>query len=129
MKQLDGVCIVSVDGIKGILGTAGKHVTDYTTQNPLNNATWIDRINANKLGGGKPNVPVFQYHALADEMVDYGQAAQLRKTYCSKGVNETWSVFPVAEHITGMLEGQTPALDFLSARFLGLPVISNCWMP
>lgn len=128
MAQLDGVCLVSVDGIKGILNTAFHHVTDYTTTNPLDNATWKARLDANKLGSGKPTVPVFQYHALFDEMVDYNQAAQLHKTYCAKGVNETWTVYPIAEHATGMLEGQNDALNFLSARFTGLPAISNCWM-
>lgn len=128
MDQLDGVCLVSVDGIKGILGTAFHHVSDYTTSNPLDNPTWKARIDANKLGAGKPTVPVFQYHALFDEMVDYNQAKTLHKQYCSKGVNETWVVYPIAEHATGMLEGQTAALDFLGARFAGLPALSNCWM-
>ncbi|MBS1846900.1 MAG: prolyl oligopeptidase family serine peptidase [Actinobacteria bacterium] len=128
MKQLNGVCLVSVDGIKGILGTAFHHVSDYTSSNPLANATWQNDINSNKLGGGKPTVPVFQYHALADEMVQYNQAHTLHETYCAKGVNETWQVYPVAEHATAMLEGQGDALNFLANRFAGLPVISNCWM-
>lgn len=129
MSQLDGVCLVSVDGISGILNTAFHHVTDYTTSNPLDNATWKARLDANKLGTGKPTVPVFQYHALVDEMVDFSQAAQLRRTYCNKGVNETWAVYPIAEHATAMLQGQDTALAFLGDRFDGKTVISNCWLP
>lgn len=119
-------CLVSFDGMSTIVGTAFHHVSDFTTSNPLANATWKDRINANKLGSGKPTVPVYQYHALFDEMVQFAQADTLHKNYCAKGVNLTWQVFPVAEHATGMLEGQGPALDFMSDRFAGKPVSGNC---
>ena len=119
-------CLASVDGFGQIIGTAFHHVSDFTTSNPLDNATWKARINDNKLGSGKPTVPVFQYHALFDEMVQFAQADTLHKTYCAKGVNETWQVLPIAEHALGMVEGQGAALDFLSARFAGTPVTSNC---
>ncbi len=120
------VCLVSVDGIKNILGTANHHLTDYTTTDPLQTPAWQARLNENKLGSGKPTVPVFQYHALTDEMVAFGQADQLHKDWCAKGVNLTWSVLPIAEHATGMVEGIGPATDFMAARFLGLPAFSNC---
>jgi hypothetical protein len=119
-------CLVSVDGFGQIVGTANKHVSDFTTSNPLANPLWQARLNENKLGNGKPTVPVYQYHAAADEIVQFAQADTLHKTYCAKGVNETWQVFPNAEHLLGMVQGQGPALDFLSARFNHVPVFGNC---
>lgn len=97
--------------------------------NPLDTAPWKARLAQNEFGGTKPTVPIFQYHALFDEMVAYPQAAALRRTWCSKGANVTWATFPVAEHATGIVEGVLPAMDFLSARFAGQPAVSNCALP
>ena len=120
-------CLVSVDGFGQIAGTAYKHVGDFTTSDPLANATWKARLNANKLGSGQPTVPVFQYHAVSDNMVQFAQAKALRDTYCAKGVNETWLELPNAEHALAMVQGQGPALDFLSARFTSwFPPTDNC---
>ena len=120
-------CLVSVDGFGQIAGTAYKHVSDFTTTDPLANATWKARLNANKLGAGKPTVPVFQYHAVSDNMVQFAQAKTLKNTYCAKGVNETWLELPNAEHALAMVQGQGPALDFLTARFTSFfPAVSNC---
>lgn len=124
--DMQGVCLVSIDGFGGILGTAFKHVSDYTTSNPLTTSAWQTRLNQNKLGAGKPPVPVFQYHALFDEMVPLGQADTLHKTWCAKGVNLTWKTYGVAEHGTAMLEGEGDALTFLTDRFAGKPATSNC---
>ena len=121
-------CFVSLDGFGQIAGTAYKHVSDFTTSDPLANATWKARLNENKLGSGKPTVPVFQYHAVSDNLVQFAQADTLHKTYCAKGVNETWLTLPNAEHALASIQGQGPALDFLSARLTwpALPPISNC---
>jgi hypothetical protein len=35
----------------------------------------------------------------------------------------------VAEHLLGLVGYQTPALDFLGARFANTPVTSNCNVP
>lgn len=126
LAKASSVCLVSVDGISTILNTAFHHVSDYTTSNPLDNATWRARINDNKLGSGKPTVPVYQYHALFDEMVQFQQADTLHKDYCAKGVNLTWQIFPVAEHATGMAEGWPSALQFMTDRFDGKPTSGNC---
>ncbi len=126
LKTAEKTCLVSVDGFGQIAGTAFHHVSDYTTSDPLANSTWKARLNENKLGSGKPTVPVFQYHASSDEMVQFAQADALHKTYCAKGVNETWQELPNAEHALAMVQGQGPALDFLSARFSGMPAFSNC---
>ena len=126
LSQSQSVCLVSVDGFSTILDTAFHHITDYTSSNPLATTAWQARLTQNKLGSGKPTVPVFQYHALADEIVPFAQASTLHDTYCAKGVNETWEVLPVAEHALGLFEGQTDALNFLGARFAGTPTSGNC---
>jgi predicted esterase len=71
---------------------------------------------------------VFQYHALVDEIVPLKQAADLRRTWCNKGANVTWAILP-AEHALGLVEGQSPALAWMSARFAGIPTFGNCLLP
>lgn len=129
MAQADDMCLVSFDGISTVLGTAFHHISDYTTVNPLTSAAWQARLNENKLGGGRPSVPVFQTHALFDEMVAFDQAAKLRRSWCNRGANVTWKVYPIAEHVLGMVEGEQDSLNFLSARFAGWPTGGNCWLP
>lgn len=123
------VCIASVDGLKGILGTSFTHIDDYVTTNPLATAAWKDRLDENKLGATKPAVPVLLYHALVDEMVAYPQAATFRRTWCNKGANVTWTTLPIAEHATGLVEGAPLAFSYLDARFAGLPTVGNCLLP
>jgi len=126
LAKSQSMCLVSVDGFGTLLGVAFHHISDYTTSNPITTAAWQTRLNQNKLGAGKPTVPVFQYHAMADEIVQYAQADTLHKTYCAKGVNLTWKALPVAEHLTAMIEGEGDALAFLGARFDGTPVTASC---
>ena len=76
-----------------------------------------------------PTTPVFVFHALFDEMVAYPQAAALRRTWCNEGATVTWATYPVAEHVAGMVEGAPAALDYLSARFAGIPAVGNCLLP
>lgn len=129
LTDANSVCIASFDGVTTLVGTAFHDIDDYVTTNPLDTAPWQARLAQNKLGATKPTAPIFQYHALFDEMVAYPQAAELRRTWCDAGANVTWATFPVAEHALGIVQGQPPAMDFLSARFAGLPAISNCTLP
>ncbi len=54
-------------------------------------------------------VPEFQYHAVSDNMLQFAQADALHKTYCAKGLNETWLELPNAEHALASVQGQGPA--------------------
>jgi hypothetical protein len=47
---------------------------------------------------------VFPYHAITDEMVPFGQAADLRRAWCSKGATVDWTVLS-GEHLLGLVEG------------------------
>lgn len=128
MIEANDFCIVSVDGIASIFKTAFKSRNDYVSTDPLTDPAWKARLAENKLGGTKPSAPVFQYHGTIDEMVPFAQAATLRRTWCNKGATVTWTPLP-GEHVLGMVEGLVPAMDWLSARFAGLPALGNCLLP
>jgi predicted esterase len=100
-----------------------------TSTNPLDTPARQARHAETRLGQATPAAPVFQYHALADEIVPLQQAADLRRTWCDDGADVTWSVLPLAEHALGLLQGHAPALSWLSARFSGQPTSNNCAQP
>jgi hypothetical protein len=128
MTEADDLCLVSVDGIATLFTTLFRSRNDYVHTDPLAAPAWQARLAENKLGSARPNAPVYQYHGLIDEMVPYPQAAELRRTWCNKGATVTWVPLP-GEHVLGMVEGLVPAMDWLSARFAGLPALGNCLLP
>src|SRR5262249_27990057 len=128
VKKAQDLCLVDVDGFSTLIDIAFTHISDYTTTNPLGTAAWQARLAQTKLGAGKPSAPVFQYHALVDEIRPPQQAADLRRTWCNKGVAVTWTTLP-GEHALGLVEGQAPALAWMAARFNGVPTIGNCLLP
>lgn len=129
MARANSLCLVSYDGPKTLVDAAFTDIDDYVTTNPLATPAWQARLAENRLGASAPTVPVFQFHALFDEMVAYPQARQLRDDWCAAGGNVTWSTFPVAEHVAGMVQGVDPAMNFLSARFAGIPTVGTCLLP
>ncbi|HEX2316802.1 MAG TPA: lipase family protein [Thermomonospora sp.] len=120
------VCLVSADGISTFLGTAFKRISDYTTTDPLTTPAWQQRLNANKLGGTAPAVPVFQGHAGLDEIIPFAQAQQLRRDWCARGADVTWRTYPLSEHALGLVRSLPDALGFLTDRFAGKPAQGNC---
>ncbi|MDI5978649.1 lipase family protein [Amycolatopsis magusensis] len=102
-----------------------KKISDYTTSNPLDTPQWQARLAQNKLGANPPKVPVFQYHAAVDEIVNTPQADTLHKTYCGKGVTLQWNTY-VAEHLTGIFAGNGDAHKWMTERFAGASAPSNC---
>ncbi len=57
---------------------------------------------------------------------DYTTSDPLANSTWKARLNETWKVLPNAEHALGLFQVQTPAFDFLGARFAGLPAIRKC---
>lgn len=103
----------------------GKNLEEYTTDNPLLKPEWTEKYELNKLGKKPPKVPVFDYHATQDNLVQYDQGKALRDTYCQAGVKVTWKTFET-DHITGVYLGNKDSLAFLKDRFAGTPATSNC---
>ncbi len=132
MEVKDTACLVNVDELDVVLetlaGTAFRSLDDYTTANPLDTPAWQARLGENRLGGARPQAPVYMYHGAVDEIVPYGQAAQLRRTWCDRGASVRWSVWP-GEHALTMVEAYQAATDWLDNRFDGWWAYSNCWLP
>jgi pimeloyl-ACP methyl ester carboxylesterase len=104
---------------------AFKEIGEFTTRNPLDTPAWKARIAQNKLGGDPPKVPVLQYHASADEIVDLAQADALHKTYCAKGVRLQFNRI-LSDHLTGIITGNGTAHEWIINRFNDATAPSNC---
>lgn len=104
---------------------ANQKIADYTTGPGYIKPAWVARLNENKLGGSPPRVPVFQYHATGDQLVQFAQADSLHKAYCAAGVQETWKTYDT-DHITLVYTGNADVLAFVKDRIAGKPATSNC---
>ncbi|MFI5983911.1 lipase family protein [Streptomyces sp. NPDC051555] len=103
-----------------------KRMADLTTTDPLTLADWQARLDQSRLGGSAPAAPVYQYHAISDELIPYAVAQQLRADWCAKGADVRWRAIPNRGHITGGNNGAPAAADWLADRFAGRPSDGDC---
>ncbi|TDC69579.1 triacylglycerol lipase [Actinomadura sp. GC306] len=120
------MCLASADGATTLIDTAFKRIGDYAASNPLDDPRWQGALDANKLGGTAPGVPVLQTQAVHDQIIPFQQADTLHRAWCAKGANVTWKTYEFAEHATGMLWSHPDAMTFIGDRFAGKPVQGNC---
>jgi hypothetical protein len=104
---------------------ANQKIADYTTSPGYIRPAWVARLNENKLGVSPPRVPVFQYHATGDQLVQFAQADALHEAYCAAGVQETWKTYDT-DHITLVYTGNADVLAFVKDRIAGKPATSDC---
>ncbi|MGH3433177.1 MAG: lipase family protein [Thermocrispum sp.] len=108
-----------------LIDYAGKTVDDYMERSPLVDDAWVKRYGENKLGAQPPKVPMFQYHATKDQLVQFGQAKKLRDTYCEAGVQLTWKEYE-RDHIGVVYHGNADVLAFVKDRMNGAAAGGNC---
>lgn len=100
-------------------------IADFTTANPLDTPQWKSRLAENRLGARPPRVPVLQYHARDDQILNLPQAEALRATYCDKGVRVQFDRVP-GEHAFGFVNGARAAHEWIVNRFRGTKPPTNC---
>jgi len=112
--------------VDGLLLGAGKHIEDLTTTNPLNNPQWQARIAQQRLGTVRPQVPVFQYHGVLDEIIPYSQGTTLRDAWCARGARVEWHDYFFSDHLLGIFQAQQDVVNWLAARFGNQPFTPTC---
>ncbi|MFD5507465.1 lipase family protein [Streptomyces sp. NPDC127051] len=113
---------VAIDAIAGSF----KRISDLTTRNPLEQPDWQARLDQSRLGRTAPAAPVYQYHALGDELIPYAVGRQLRSEWCAKGADVEWQTIWVGEHVSGVITHSLAAGNWLADRFAGRPTHANC---
>jgi hypothetical protein len=74
---------------------------------------------------GIPSAPVYDYHAIQDELAPIGPDRDLMARYCADGVTVQHVEAP-GEHLSEVVLGSPGALSFLADRFAGLPPTNTC---
>jgi hypothetical protein len=122
MAQLEQMCQA-----QGLLTFAGKKIQDYTVGgiNPITEPQWQSVLDANNLGSMKPEVPLYQYHGLLDEIIPYSVEQTLHQQYCALGVTTQLAGYP-GDHILTQVLAQTGVVNWLAARIAGTPASGNC---
>ncbi|MFJ6757073.1 lipase family protein [Streptomyces sp. NPDC091273] len=113
---------VAIDSIAGSF----KRISDLTTRDPLAQPDWRARLNQSRLGRTAPAAPVYQYHALADELIPYGVGRRLRADWCARGANLEFDTVWVGEHVSGVITHSLAAGNWLADRFAGRPTHADC---
>lgn len=113
---------VAIDAIAGSF----KRISDLTTRNPLAQPDWQARLNQSRLGRTAPAAPVYQYHALADELIPYAVGSKLRSEWCARGANVEFDTIWLGEHVSGVITQSPAVANWLADRFAGRPTHANC---
>ncbi|MFD3802374.1 lipase family protein [Streptomyces sp. NPDC058611] len=113
---------VAIDAIAGSF----KRISDLTTRNPLAQPDWQARLNQSRLGHTAPAAPVYQYHALADELIPYAVGSRLRSEWCARGANVEFDTIWLGEHVSGVITQSPAVANWLADRFAGRPTRANC---
>ncbi|MCX5177659.1 lipase family protein [Streptomyces virginiae] len=113
---------VAINSIAGSF----KRISDLTTRDPLARPDWQAALNRSRLGGTAPAAPVYQYHALGDELIPYGVGRRLRSDWCARGANVEFDTVWVGEHVSGVITHSLAAGNWLADRFAGRPTHANC---
>lgn len=74
---------------------------------------------------GTPDAPIYDYHAVDDQLAPIGPSRQLLERYCRAGVR-VQSVEHPGEHFTEVAVGEPGAIQFLTDRFAGRAVVNTC---
>ncbi|MGZ4657465.1 MAG: lipase family protein [Blastococcus sp.] len=72
-----------------------------------------------------PQVPIYQYHSLGDEIVPRAQATALHQRWCAEGVQTRFDVYP-GDHLSGDSAGAPAAVQWIADVFAGRPVLTSC---
>ncbi len=75
---------------------------------------------------GTPAAPVYDYHAILDELAPIGPDRRLMARFCTAGVAVDHVEDLTSEHITLTVTGAPGAIAYLADRFAGKPVPNNC---
>lgn len=76
---------------------------------------------------GYPEIPLFLFHALNDEIVPYVSANRAYENFCRWGIDSfEMSVSNTSGHILEALEGSGAAIKWLEDRFDGKETVKGC---
>ncbi|MFD4295182.1 lipase family protein [Rhodococcus sp. NPDC058532] len=82
--------------------------------------------NSLELYPGIPKTPIFEWHSPTDTLVPVDAIENTMRRYCDAGVPVQTLLTPSPDHLSAAVLGLPQALDWLDARFRGVPAPSTC---
>lgn len=108
---------------------AGRSVRDVARSTSMINdkrARSVVEENSLELFDGVPRTPFYEWHASPDVLIPLDSIANTVRRYCRAGVRVQSDVSPSPDHLGAGLLGAPAAVDWINARFDGVPAPSNC---
>lgn len=132
---------LSEAGKKKVAAAAGDCITDAVARYPflgykdieaypgaMNAPAVVELLHSNSPSGipGTPSAPVYEYHALNDQLAPIATARKQLRRYCNAGVVVQQVVDYLTEHISQTVVGAPGAVEFLANRFAGKAPKNSC---
>jgi pimeloyl-ACP methyl ester carboxylesterase len=108
---------------------AGKSATMVANSLSLiDSPEMVAAVNENsvELYPGVPKAPYFEWHSPTDALIPVSAITNTLGRYCAAGVPVTEVQVPSNDHLTAAVLGLPQALEWIDARFNGVPAPSNC---
>jgi Secretory lipase len=108
--------------LQALVTYAGKRIQDCTIGeiNAIGEPRWQKALDPNDLRAIKPQMPLLQYHGLADEVIPWQVEAALDSQWCAMGVTTHFTGCP-GDHVLTQVEAQFQVVSWLGARLAGNP--------
>ncbi|WP_338888162.1 lipase family protein [Rhodococcus sovatensis] len=122
--ELQNACtndIIAVGAGKSAMMVAG-------SLNLMDSPEMVAAVNENsvELYPGVPKAPFFEWHSPTDMLIPVSSITNTLGRYCAAGVAVTEVLVPSNDHLTAAVLGLPQALEWIDARFKGVPAPSNC---
>ncbi|MEV6095270.1 lipase family protein [Nocardia sp. NPDC051981] len=103
------------------------HVDDYSSvPDILDSQAFRAATSHQELGGWAPDVPLYLYHSNNDDVIPSAGFSALVDRYCALGANLTAVHSAIPGHNPAAAGEALGAMNFLSDRFNGDPVLAGC---
>jgi pimeloyl-ACP methyl ester carboxylesterase len=119
-------CVVETAARYALLRTAtltrdGRSLAAHLAEQPYRSV--MDDL---KIGLRKPTAPVLVMNSPYEELVPYGPARDMARSWCTQGASVRLQQLVTPDHGLALLEGAPRATLWMRDRFAGKPAVSNC---
>ncbi|SGZ54835.1 CIC11C00000002446 [Sungouiella intermedia] len=99
---------------------------DFFKRDDVNQIILYNTLGLNETDG-IPNVPMFLFHAVHDEICPFSGGERVYNNYCKWGIESfEFSAATSSGHLLEAAEGSGAALKWLEDRFAGKPTVKGC---
>jgi secretory lipase len=103
------------------LTTTGESASSLLQREPFRSVAAEQRI-----GDRPPTAPALVVHSALDDVVPYAQGRAMARSWCAKGARVRFDTSAAPTHVGAAAAAFPVALDWLEARFAGVPAVSTC---